>query len=145
MPEDGFEALVVSVNQSIKGLEEELEGTQDALDRVHARLDTLPEYYIPRKEADVKAVRVKNALIGLLVAGSIVAFGVVAIFVNNERVCREDRTFNRDLITIAVADRQPLATSTPETRAALDHDNATRIRPLRERLLSLDGAQPEKC
>lgn len=141
MPDAGLDQLLAS----IKELEHELGNTYSELGEVNARLDSLPEYYIPRREADVKAGRIKAALGVLLLCGVIVAGGLVTIWANNRQVCREDRTFNRDLITIAVADRQPLSTSTPEMVAAIEDQNARLVRPLRERLLSLDGAHPEKC
>lgn len=83
-----FEALIVSVNQNIGKLEEELGGTQDQLESVNAKLDRLPKEYIPRTEAEIKATRVKRALAGI-VAGIVVIvslFGTV-LYLNHSVTC----------------------------------------------------------
>lgn len=145
MTEEGVEALVLSVNKSINELEGKLEDVQGSLDSVQAKLGKLPENYIPRKEAVHKAKRARQ-LLGTFAGLLLILAGFV--FWTEDRamdLCKDDRSALRSVIEIAIADRQPLPTSSPETITALERDNATRIRPLRERLLSLDGTQPEKC
>lgn len=145
MDNTDIEALVANVNESVQGLEEELTSTQVTLNAIASQLSALPDYYIPRKEADVKASRIRTALVGFLISGLAVASGLVALYYKEQDICHENRTFHRDLINIAVADRQPLPTSTPEMVLAIEEHNKNVTRPLRERLLSLDGAQPETC
>lgn len=143
MPE--LAALVKAVEQN-NALMSEVESD---LTDLKVEISNLPDKYLPREEAKEKALAIRNiavlgaaitALVGLLIVS-------LVLFVKAEGVtaCKDDRAALRDVINIAVADRQPLSTSTPETIAAIEESNERQVRPLRERLLSLDGTQPEKC
>lgn len=143
MPE--FAALIESVNQNITRLSEELEDTQNGLDSINAKMDRLPEVFIPRTEAEVKAQRIKKALAVIVFAGVLVTGGGVWMKTEFVAACQDSRESLRQVINTAVADRQPLSTSTPETIAAIEQQNINQIRPLREKLLALDGTQPSKC
>jgi hypothetical protein len=140
-----FEALILSVNKNIEKLEEELGGTQGQLEGVNKKLDRLPKEYIPRGEAEVKASRIRKVLMVIASAAVILAGG--GYWLNSRLVssCEDSRNGLREVINVAVADRQPLSTSTPETIAAIQEQNERTIRPLREKLLSLNGTQPDKC
>lgn len=146
MPDDGLESLVLSVNKAIADLEDELEATQCSLDQLNNRL---PREYMPRNEAKEKADQLRR--MALRTTGVLLGLGVVAVLftllVKAQAVdaCKDSREALRDVVNIAVADRQPLPTSSPETVEAINQQNINSIRPLRERLLSLDGTQPEKC
>ena len=143
MPE--LQALLEAVQQNNQTLEE----VESELSDLRVEISNLPRKYIPRSEAKEKSERVKKiatfGAIAFLALGLIVFTFVLYVKAEGIQACREDRTALRDVIDIAVADRQPLTTSSPETVAALERDNRERIRPLRERLLSLEGTQPEKC
>lgn len=146
MPDEGLEGLVLSVNQSITILEDELNETQDSLDKLN---DRLTREYIPRNEAKEKADQLrKNALVVTVVlAGLGIVVFLFVLFIKAQALesCKDSREALRNVVTVAVADRQPLSTSSPETVEAIHQQNIDSIRPLRERLLALDGTQPEKC
>lgn len=143
MPE--LMALVETINQ----LNAELEHTQESLDGINIRLDKLPEKYLPRDEAAVKAkqlrIKARNLIIALIIGGVIAATAGINLNHRFTHACIESRESLQAIINTAVADRQPLSTSSPETRAALEVQNETQVRPLREKLLSLDGVDPGKC
>lgn len=143
MPE--FTALIESVNQSVSKLELELESTQETLDRAISKIDNFPKDYIPRSEADIKAERVKKALAGGVVG--LLTLSGAGVWLNSKFVdsCKRSREGLQEVINVAVADRQPLPTSSPDTIAAIEEVNRNQVRPLREKLLSLDGTQPSKC
>ena len=136
---DNIEELVTELTDGIAALEVRIGETQKTLKAVNEKLDD-------------KTNRVKKWLIGLVTAGT-VAFGVGgALWYDNHldtdrltRSCQENRATLKQVIEIAIADRQPLSSSTPETVIAIERDNADRIRPLREKLLALEGTQPQKC
>lgn len=148
MPE--FIALVESLNQKIDKLEEDLQSNQEALNGLVAKL---PEDYIPRDEADEKAERLRDIGVFLGTILLIVGLSIVGLVFwvkgevkkESEARCRASRAALAEVVNVAVADRQPLPTSTPETIAAIERLNDEVTRPLRNRLLSLDGTQPEKC
>lgn len=137
MTEAGLEALVIAVNQSIADLDEELTDVRSALVDTNRQLEELPKKFIPRTEAARKAEVVKNWFAGVIVAGVIVALTAFGFHIDNQRDsarllnnCRENRQTMRDVIQIAVPEREP---ATPgET-------------PLRDRLLTLEGTHPERC
>lgn len=82
MPE--LTALVASVDQ----LNNQLDGTQKSLDQVNARLDSLPENYIPRDEAKEKARIVRRWIGGMLVGGAFVAGTLgVTLYTTHETTC----------------------------------------------------------
>ena len=148
---DKLEALVVSVNQVVEKLSGDLEDVQYTLDQTNARIAELPKTYIPRTEADKKADTIRNVLTGIVLAGagifSLVVYGIVDNGNDEDRArvaCRETRSTLESVINISVADREPLPTSSAETRAAIEAQNV-RIKELRDRLLSLEGTQPGKC
>lgn len=143
MPE--IKELLAAVNQNNETLAE-IEGE---LTDLRVEISNLPDKYIPRFEAKEKANKIqKVAAAGasvFFILGIIVFAFVLYVRDESEEACRSNREALRNVITIAVADRQPLATSSPETVAAIEEVNTRQIRPLRERLLSLEGTQPEKC
>lgn len=143
MPE--FTALIESVNQNIARLTSELEDTQNGLDSIDAKMDLLPEIFIPRTEAEIKGQRIKRALTVIVLAGALIIGGGVWMKTEFVAACRDSRESLRQVINTAIADRQPLSTSAPETIAAIEQQNINQIRPLREKLLTLDGTQPSKC
>ena len=124
--------------ESIENLAGDLEDVQGSLTLVNKRLGRLPAEYVPRYRARQLVATAAGFL--LLLAGFVVWTENKA-----EGLCKDDRSALRSVIEIAVSDRQPLPTSTPETITAIEELNARTIRPLREKLLSLDGTQPEKC
>lgn len=83
-----FEALILSVNKNIEKLEEELGGTQDQLEGVNQKLDRLPEDYIPRTEAEIKATRVRRVLAGIIAGVVLIAslFGTI-LYLNHSVTC----------------------------------------------------------
>lgn len=148
MPE--FTALIESVNQNIARLEEDLDGTQERLDTIIGRL---PQDYIPRTEADERTDKLRTYAIVAAIGIVITAIAVVGLVFwvkgevkgESESRCRAGRSALAEVIKVAVADRQPLPTTSPEAAAAIREQNERTVRPLREQLLSLDGTQPEKC
>ena len=143
MPE--LAALVKAVEQNNELMAE----VENDLTDLKTEIMNLPKKYLPRDEAQEKADTVRT--IAIAVVGGILSLLVVAagftLYVKREGIhaCRDDRQALREVVEIALADRQPLPTSTPETVAAIQQQNVNSIRPLRERLLSLEGTQPEKC
>lgn len=143
MPE--LKELLEAVERNNEALEE----IESDLTDLRVEISNLPDKYLPRDEAKVRADKVKTiGMIWLAVIFVVALFTVrLVIYVNDNGIaaCMDDRTALKNVIEIAVADRQPLASSSPETIAAIEEQNVRMIRPLRERLLSLDGTQPEKC
>lgn len=143
MPE--ITELLAAVNKNNETLAE----IECELSDLRVEIVNLPDKYIPRHEAREKAEKIKGLAftwtIVLLVLGLLVFVFALYVKTEGEEACRSSREALRNVITIAVADRQPLASSSPETTADIEEVNKTRIRPLRERLLSLEGTQPEKC
>ena len=148
MAPDNVEALVLSVNQTVQTLTDELEDTRVSLDGIHERL----KGYVPRREVEERAERVKK--VGIMAGSAISVCFMIGggLWYDNRQDtnkltqnCVENRQTIKQMIEIAIADRQPLSSSTPETIAAIEEVNQRQVRPLRERLLSLEGAQPEKC
>jgi hypothetical protein len=142
-------AELSAVLEALKQNNEVMEAIEGELVDIKVEIGNLPEKYLPRDEAKDKAKRIKEIAVagmGGLLALLLMGAGFT-VYVKNEAVgaCREGRTALRQVIEIAVADRQPLSSSTPETIAAIEDANQRLVRPLRERLLSLDGTQPEKC
>ena len=135
--------------EAIEKSNEALEEIEGELTDLRVEISNLPHKYLPRDEAEVRADRVKTVgMVWLTVIFAVALFTAgMIIYVNDKSIaaCVDDRTALRNVIEIAVADRQPLASSNAETAAAIELMNETRIRPLRERLLSLDGTHPEKC
>lgn len=145
-------ALIESVNQLNRNYEE-------ANDELCALRADIKKNYVPRKEVDERAAGIRKWIAGMLIAGMIVAASAFTGWYVNHREslynkelaeknlanCEQTREGLRNVIEIAVADRRPLSSSTPETVAAIEAENVNRIRPLRERLLSLDGTKPELC
>lgn len=144
MSDGNIEALVSSVTRSIADLEEKLELTQASLNNVEGEISDLPQEYVQREEARL-ARFLMGGIAGILAILMVVAFSLIN-YVDGQytKSCRETRSTLRSVINIAVADQVPLSTATPEIISAIEERNA-RIRPLRERLLSLDGTQSEKC
>lgn len=148
MPE--FNALVESLNQKIGHLEEDLDKNQQALNSL---VKKLPKDYIPRDEADEKAEKIREWAISFIAVGLAILLAVIGLVfwvkgeVRAEGIarCKEDRTALNQVVNIAVADRRPLTTTTPEAARAIEEQNETLVRPLRNKLLALDGTQPEKC
>ena len=143
MPE--LKELLEAVHQNNEALAE----IESDLTDLRVEIGNLPDKYLPRDEAKEKSERVK------LIAKIAGAVGIILIllaalftyYVSSEGIaaCRDDRSALREVINIAVADRRPLPSSGPEIAAAIEETNRTQVRPLRERLLSLEGTQPEKC
>lgn len=144
MSDGNIEALVSSVTRSIADLEEKLELTQASLNNVEGEISDLPQEYVQREEARLARL-LMGGIVGILAILIVVAFSLIN-YVDGQytKSCRETRSTLRSVINIAVADQVPLSTATPEIISAIEERNA-RIRPLRERLLSLDGTQSEKC
>lgn len=143
MPE--LKALLEAVEQN----NQLMETVEADISDLKVEIGNLPNKYLPRGEAQEKADRIRTiftAWVVALITMVLIAFGLI-FYVKGESVsaCKDNRAALRDVINIAVMDRQPLPTTTPETAAAIERQNVEIIRPLRERLLSLDGTQPEKC
>lgn len=117
MPEQT--ALVTAVNQ----LNDKLEATQVSLDEINDRLDTLPDRYLPRKEAELKAGKVKKLLAGLLVGGLLVASTVgLTMYLTHQSTCAV-----RGVLELAKTStaRNPIpADLDPESRARVESQRA---------------------
>ena len=135
--------------EAIEKSNEALEEIEGELTDLRVEISNLPDKYLPRDEAKDKARLIQRGIAAgasvFFILGLIVFSFVLYVKSEGEEVCRSNRDALRNVITTAVADRVPLASSSPETVAAIEETNANRIRPLRERLLSLEGTQPEKC
>lgn len=82
MPE--LAALVETIGQ----LNKELESTQASLNRIDTRLDKLPEKYLPRDEATVKADRIKKMIAGVLFVMLLMASTVgVSLYLTHQSTC----------------------------------------------------------
>ena len=141
MAEGDVGELIVAVNEVAENLEDlhvELTGVRDHINK----------NFLKKEEANRRAEKFKT--VGVLAGTVLLCLGLVVfgfvLYLREEttKLCRQDRLAQRELIQTAIADRQPLATSTPEVRAAIEEQNV-RIREVREKLLKLDGSQPEKC
>lgn len=145
MSEDELKAMVMSVVKGMETLEEELSVTREGLGDVLEQLKS----FISRDEAEEKALAVRKWIAGVIIAGFVVAISAFTGWYTNRNLlqdrCRVTRTDLRTIVSEAVVERKPSPSATPEIVAQVEHDNATRVRPLRERLLSLEGTQPEKC
>lgn len=145
-------ALIAAVDSLNRNVEE----TGEELTRLRA---DIAEKYIPRVEVDERAAGIRRWLAGLLIAGVVVAAcagtGWYVNYRGGERNsqsaekslynCEQTRMGLREVIEIAVADRPVLSSSTPDAIAAIEKLNREQVRPLRERLLALDGTNPELC
>lgn len=128
-PDEGLEALVLSVNKNMETLEDELSDTKTALEEVLTRVERLPEKFIPRPEAKEKADVISQWLRALLFAGVVVAVcGIIGWSVNYARANQslENCEKTREGIQLMVEK----AVSNPT---------------LREELLSIEGTKPELC
>ena len=127
MADDGFEALITSLNQSMNDLEEELGDTRTQLDQI---IERLPEEFIPREEADVKAGVIRKWFAVVILAGVIVAASAFTGWTINNRAAQKSLTNceeTRDGFRQTIEDVFPL------------ND------PRREKLLANKATRPELC
>jgi uncharacterized coiled-coil protein SlyX len=110
MPE--LAALVATIGQ----LNDQLESAQASLDQVNARLDRLPENFIPRDEAKEKARKVRRWITGLGVAGMFVAGTLgITLYTTHETTCGV-----RGVLILAktASSRNPIPADIPDSERA---------------------------
>ena len=139
-PDDGIEALVLSVNQTVHSLESQLEETQEALDKMNERL----KGFLPRKEANDKADVVRKWFAGVIIAGMIVAASAFTGWMVNHRAVDKAQAAAEQ--SQAAAEKS--LSNCESTRIGLRQviEKAVSSNPtLRDALLSFDGTKPELC